>query len=210
MADNLKSLQSSITDDNNKNNNNLVGNNGNNGVAPPKNTTKKKNKSLNILRVALMLLRRRSSKPNAASVEVASKGMWNRLVASIRPLHVQSNHSPQHPQPIIVPSMPDATTLRASPSIDCFEDVKSSSASSVDGMSRYASAINLQELDQNNDDDDDNNDNDNQAEPKIDEDENADDMIDAKAEMFIAQFYEQMRRSNSDVRYLEMIKRSIR
>ncbi|XP_022998628.1 uncharacterized protein LOC111493213 [Cucurbita maxima] len=204
MADNLISLESSITDDNNKNNN-LVGNNGNNGVAPPKNTTTKKNKSLNILRVALMLLRRRSSKPNAASVEVASKGMWNRLVASIRPLHVQSNHSPQHPQPIIVPSFPDAT-LRTSPSIDCFEDVKSSSASSVDGMSRYASAINLQELDQNNEDD---NDNDNEAEPKMDEDENADDMIDAKAEMFIAQFYEQIRRSNSDVRYREMIKRSI-
>ena len=209
MADNLISLESSITDDNKNNNNNLVGNNdnnGNNGVAAPKNTTtKKKNKSLNILRVALMLLRRRSSKPNAASVEVASKGMWNRLVASIRPLHVQSNHSPQHPQPIIVPSMPNAT-LHASPSIDCFEDVKSSSASSVDGMSRYASAINLQEFDQNNDD---NNENDNQVEPKMDEDDNVDDMIDAKAEMFIARFYEQMRRSNSDVRYREMIKRSI-
>lgn len=103
---------------------------------------KKKKKSTNILKVALMLLRQRSRKPNvvvnnSAIVDhVGSKGMWNRLVGAMRPLHLQSDES------TTVPSLPAASTepplprLPSSPSLDNFEDVNSSS-SSVDGMSRF-------------------------------------------------------------------------
>lgn len=71
------------------------------------------------------------------------------------------------------------------------------SSSSGDSMSRYASAQNLQELDREggggNDDDC---------------DYGGDEMIDAKAEVFIAQFYEQMRlqRLDSINRYNQMMK----
>lgn len=73
---------------------------------------------------------------------------------------------------------------------------------------RYASAANLQDLDQNDGEDEEIN-NDKVSSNVDGEDE--DEMIDAKAEMFIAQFYEQMKlqRSESDIRYNEMIKRSI-
>lgn len=101
---------------------------------------KKKKKSVNILKVALMLLRRRSRKSNNnPALDVASKGMWNRLVGAMRPLHLQSDHAPPTLQ--VVPSLPATTEpapplLHSSPSVDSFEDV-SSSSSSVDSMSRY-------------------------------------------------------------------------
>ncbi|CAK9322284.1 unnamed protein product [Citrullus colocynthis] len=145
---------------------------------------KKKKKSVNILKVALMLLRRRSRKSNNnPALDVASKGMWNRFVGAMRPLHLQSDHAPPTLQ--VVPSL-SATTkpapplLHSSPSVDSFEDV-SSSSSSVDSMSRYASAVNLQDMDKNDEEES----NDEVFDNTNDEDE----MIDAKAEMYIAQFY---------------------
>ncbi|KAL0547528.1 hypothetical protein IC582_017466 [Cucumis melo] len=172
---------------------------------------KKKKRSTNILKVALKLLRQRSRKPNVtnvpAAIDVGSKGMWNRLVGAMRPLHLQSDES------TTIPSLPTSTDphpppplFPSSPSVDNFEDVNSSSSSSVDGMSRYASVDNLQALDQNDEEEEERN-NDKFYANMDGEDE----MIDAKAEMFIAQFYEQIKlqRSESDVRYNEMIKRSI-
>ncbi|XP_038906029.1 uncharacterized protein LOC120091932 [Benincasa hispida] len=169
---------------------------------------KKKKKSINILKVALMLLRRRSGKSKNPAVDVASKGMWNRLIGAMRPLHLQRDD--QSPPIQVVPSLPTTEPapplLHPSPSVDSFEDVNSSS-SSVDGMSsRYASAINLHELDQNDQDDENENSGKVYANMK-----GEDEMIDVKAEMFIAQFYVQMRlqRSDSDICYNEMIKKSI-
>ncbi|KAF3436516.1 hypothetical protein FNV43_RR23608 [Rhamnella rubrinervis] len=156
---------------------------------------KKRRGGVRLLKVALFMIRRRSEK--SKSVDVASRGLWKRLVGSMRPLHLQGN--PASPPPVIK-NEPNMT-----PRSELYEDVQlgphsprgaMSSASSEDGMSRYASAVNLQELDPTN------------GEDEID----GDDMIDAKAEEFIAQFYEQMklqRLDSVDRRYNEMIKRSI-
>lgn len=155
---------------------------------------KKRRGGVRLLKVALFMIRRRSEK--SKSVDVASRGLWKRLVGSMRPLHLQSNPSP----PPAIQTEPNMT-----PRSERYEDVQlgphspggaMSSSSSEDSMSRYASAVNLQELD-----------------PTNEEDENAgDDMIDAKAEEFIAQFYKQIklqRLDSVDRRYNEMIERSI-
>jgi hypothetical protein len=162
---------------------------------------KKKRGAINLIRVALFMLRRRSggnAKP--LEVEVASKGMWKKLVGSMRPLHLQHNQSP----PPSIMAVPEKT-------VEHFEDVfpqpvstrgqYSPSSSFGDSNSRYASAVNLQELDESSEDDDD----DDVA------DDGGDMMIDAKAEEFIAQFYEQMRlqRVDSFNRYNEMIARGM-
>ena len=78
--------------------------------------------------------------------------------------------------------------------VEYFEDLHSptyqsgasSSSSSEDGMSCYASAVNLQELNKDNDEDD-------------EYEDGGDEMIDAKAEEFIAQFYQQMKLQQMDL-----------
>lgn len=155
---------------------------------------KKRRGGVRLLKVALFMIRRRSEK--SKSVNMASRGLWKRLVGSMRPLHLQGNTPPA------IELEPNMT-----PRTERYEDVQfgpvsprgaASSSSSVDSMSRYASAVNLQELDPTNGDED--------------NEENGDDMIDAKAEQFIAQFYEQIklqRMDSADRRYNEMIQRSI-
>lgn len=158
-------------------------------------TVKKRRGGVRLLKVALFMIRSRSEK--SKSVDVVSRGLWKRLVGSMRPLHLQSNTLPP-------PAIRNELKMTP-PTSERYEDVQfgphspvgpMSSASSEDSMSRYASAVNLQELD-----------------PTNGEDENSgDDMIDAKAEEFIAHFYEQMklqRLDSVDRRYNEMIKRSI-
>lgn len=159
---------------------------------------KKRRGGMRLLKVALFMIRRRSEK--SKSVNMASRGLWKRLVGSMRPLHLQGN-TPA-PAPPAIEQEPNMT-----PKTELYEDVQfgpvsprgaASSSSSVDSMSRYASAVNLQELDPTNGDEDD--------------EEDGDEMIDAKAEQFIAQFYEQIklqRMDSADRRYNEMIQRSI-
>ncbi|XP_010259379.1 PREDICTED: uncharacterized protein LOC104598838 [Nelumbo nucifera] len=145
---------------------------------------KKKNGPLNLIKIALFMLRHRSAgKSNSVHVGVATKSLWKRLLGAMRllQLHHQSPLPPitiennpttveafqdVHPQPSSLPLPPKSTTLTPS--------------SSTDSMSRYASAQNLQELDRSEQDED-------------GDDDNGDEMIDAKAEEFIARFYEQMR-----------------
>lgn len=143
---------------------------------------------MQLIKVALYMLRRKSGKSKSIHVDVASKGMWKNVVGSMRPLHLQSNQSPPPsiealpmPKPVIE-LVDEVFTPPMSPSVA--NEASSSSASSEDSMSRYASAVNLQELDRCNDSDG--------------EDDgyggyDGDEMIDAKAEEFIARFYEQMR-----------------
>ncbi|XP_022155315.1 uncharacterized protein LOC111022447 [Momordica charantia] len=170
---------------------------------PRSNDSAKKKRNVNILKVVLMLVCRSPAKSNATNV--APKGMWKRLIDSMRPLHLQSNQSPE--QTLSLPSTAPKSPLHNSPSVENFEDVLSPSfspnivelsPSSIDNMSRYASAVNLQELDEDN----------NNGKANVND---GDEMIDAKAEVFIAQFYEQMRlqRSNSVLQYDQMIERSI-
>ncbi|EXB95705.1 hypothetical protein L484_007455 [Morus notabilis] len=203
---------------------------------PPEVATAKKKRrgAMQLIKVALFMLRRRSGKANSVNV-VASRGMWNRLVGSIRPLHLQNNGSPRqnsshNPKNSIIPEVQDQrnddvisniTSILQQPMSPAASSSYSSSASSGhDGMSSYASVGNLQDLESRYTSAVNLRDLDSSCEEEEEErecgyryDENGgDEMIDVKAEEFIAQFYEQMRlqRLNSiDRRYNEMIERSI-
>jgi len=147
---------------------------------------------MNFLRVALYMLRRKSGTKHTSNV-----GLWKKLLGSMRPLHLQSNdQSPPPPLPstaleimppplnVVVEHTEEAFTPPLSPAIH-------SSSSSVDGgMSQYASAVNLQELDRCDEEDED--------EEEVYADGLGDAMIDEKAEEFIAYFYEVMRLQNME------------
>lgn len=177
--------------------------------------SKKRRGALQMLMVALFMIRRRSGK--SKPVDATSRGMWNRLVGSMRPLHLQGNESPSTKEPAhtrsfsqkgydVVFHQQTSPTASSFSSTSFYEDGMSSRHASagnlqeLDTESRYASATNLQELDES-------------EENEIEYVENGgDEMIDVKADEFIAQFYQQMRlqRLNSiDRRYNEMMQRSI-
>lgn len=166
-------------------------NNSNNNNGSPK--PKKKRGALHLIRVAVYMLRNKSRKPKPAlPVDVASEGPWKKVLGSMRPLHLQSNESPRAPNDVVVvdtdmilknsnnnEQVEELFTPPLSPQVsgDC---ASSSAPSSEDGGSRYASAVNLQALDTSQD--------------GGEEHDNAGDhMIDAKAEEFIAQFYQQVK-----------------
>lgn len=141
------------------------------------------------------MIRRRQSKKQKASVDMGAdhKGLWRRLLGSVRPLHIHGNVSP--PTAARDTSLPPlkrkedfeealATPLPSHSTSPSSSSVSRTSRCSSFGTSQYASATNLEELDDNTDGDDDEN--------------GGDEMIDAKAEEFIAQFYEQMRRQRYD------------
>ncbi|MCD7453850.1 hypothetical protein HAX54_022346 [Datura stramonium] len=176
---------------NNNNNKSLVHDNIVN--QPQLTVTKKKKKGpFSFLRAASLKFRRRSvdlkqEKFSQDEVPPAdTKGEnWKKLVGCMRPLHLQDNQSPPSPHPLPPPS----------PSVESCEHFSSPyspslSTSSAGTMSQYASANNLQELFGENDDDDEEEEDPDQVFDAI----GADEMIDVKAENFIAQFYEQMRR----------------
>uniref|UniRef100_A0A5B7B9H1 Uncharacterized protein n=1 Tax=Davidia involucrata TaxID=16924 RepID=A0A5B7B9H1_DAVIN len=167
---------------------------------------KKKRSPFNLLKAALFMLGRKSK---SVHVEVASKGMLNKLVGSMRPLHLQDNQSPPPPPPPPPPLIPGSP----SPTIEPYEDVfpppmsphSSSASSSADSMSRYASATNLQELEIKAGgryasamnlkelDKELEGESDDESDDHWIDDKAGDEMIDAKAEEFIAHFYTQMR-----------------
>ncbi|XP_023004875.1 uncharacterized protein LOC111498054 [Cucurbita maxima] len=165
-------------------------------VEPSTDSGKAKKKSggvMKIFKVALLMLRRRSNKSKATVDTGSDKSVWRQLVGSMRPLHVQGNESP--PTISLPPLKPKKnleelpTTCSLSPSSpSSLLSFTRTSRSSSFGTSKYASAINLQELEGRNDDDNDKN--------VIEDDNGGDEMIDAKAEEFITQFYEQMRRQH--------------
>ncbi|KAL6179634.1 hypothetical protein ACLB2K_051147 [Fragaria x ananassa] len=159
---------------------------------------KKKRGGNQILQAAMFLLRRRPSKKNlkAPSVErVASKNAWKRLVGSMRPLHLQDNPSSPRSPPVFEIAAPSTPTGSEAGYEDVLPPPMSPAhatdfmprSSSEDSMqSRYASAVNLQELDRSEQDDD-------KSKGKgADVYGGEDEQIDAKAEEFIAQFYHQM------------------
>lgn len=153
---------------------------------------KKNRGAMHILKVALYMLRRKSGKSKTSiHVDVASKGPWKKVLGSIRPLHIQSNQSPpkydiEAPAPVIEQFEEVFTPNEASPS--------TTPCSSVDGMSQYSSALNLQELDVCTEEENEEEDN---VYMHYDEDV-GDEMIDAKAEEFISNFYEQMKIQQRD------------
>ncbi|KAL6968591.1 hypothetical protein U1Q18_034392, partial [Sarracenia purpurea var. burkii] len=97
---------------------------------------KKKASGFSLIKAAMLMVRGRpNAKPKPLPVKVASKGTLEKIVGSMRPLHLQDNQSP-----------PPSVQRSPLPSPDW------DSSSSVDSMSQYGSAINLQELDKGGDD----------------------------------------------------------
>ncbi|CAA2985576.1 uncharacterized protein LOC111394516 [Olea europaea var. sylvestris] len=152
---------------------------------------KKKRGAFSLLKSAVFMLRKSQNKKFAKSDKSkvdSSKGNWQKIVGSIRPLHLQEDNSPPPSNPSLSISTSverfDGLIRPASP----YSSVASSSASPISGgtMSQYASANNLQELDEEAGYDSD----------KVFDSLAGDEMIDAKAEEFIKQFYQQMRHQN--------------
>ncbi|XP_009592738.1 uncharacterized protein [Nicotiana tomentosiformis] len=191
-------------------------------------TRKKKKKPgvFGLFKAAMFVLRHRTKgKQKAAQVVVSStKGDWKKLVGSMRPLHLQDNNNSRTPSQTAAydycatTSSPsalscsgtmsqyasandlqalDVPAAAAAPSITdsmsqyaSSNDLQALEASTSSGtMSQYASANNLQELDDEEEEED---------PDQVFDAIGADDMIDAKAEEFILQFYQQMRRQNID------------
>lgn len=176
----------------------------------------KKRGSFNLFKAAMLMMTRKSGnnqkrKPSKGGKEIespqqkeqlqekgkelvvpSSKGEnWKTLVGSIRPLHVPDNKSPTITPSPTVENLDDLAGEGSSssfPSPSCCE------VSSNSSMSQYASATNLQDLDVDN--------NSTAADEKEEDPDEVfdaitgDDMIDAKAELFIAQFYQQMKLQN--------------
>ncbi|KAK3008120.1 hypothetical protein RJ639_014232 [Escallonia herrerae] len=153
---------------------------------------KKKRGAFSLLKAALFMLRQKpGEKSKSVQLEVASSGNWKKMLGSMRPLHLQDNPSPSPPPTQTPAAMPPPSVMV---NMEQFEDVLPSaspapSTSSAGTMSQYASANNLQELDKH---DDESEDEDDETDKEFD-DNAGDEMIDAKAEEFIAHFYEQMR-----------------
>ncbi|KAK7396941.1 hypothetical protein VNO78_18104 [Psophocarpus tetragonolobus] len=172
---------------------------------------KKKKGGILFLRVAVFMMRGRSKKPSVLQVDDdddKSKSIWRKIVGSMRPLHLQSTQSPRSF------SQPNTTFTSPSPTNDYVVEEEPYSPSPP--SSCYASAVGLNELVQNDED------NDKQetimegcecdGHVNVDAEPDGDEMIDAKAEDFIAQFYQEIRlqRLNSvDRLYVERSQRSL-
>ncbi|KAJ0053230.1 hypothetical protein Pint_00902 [Pistacia integerrima] len=156
---------------------------------------------VHFVRLALYMLRRKSKKSKASmEVDVSSTGPWTEVLASMRPLHAGSSQCPppSDEMPMSVPMIEKFEDVLTPPLSPAPTKTLAPPCESDDGMSQYASAQDLQELDTATtaDDNEENNDN------------GGDEMIDVKAEEFIAQFYEQMRIQN--VHYMNTHNRRLR
>jgi hypothetical protein len=161
-----------------------------NASYPPKRESKKKQ---GFFRSALVMIRNKQNeqlekdvvvKPVTETVEGPnSKENWTKIVGSIRPLHIPDSTSPTN--------VPKKKQLRAVRSVENFDDIYHpppsptySTASSGSGISQYASANDLYELEKLH----------SEVNDAFFDEHSADVMIDTKAEEFISRFYEQMRR----------------
>lgn len=159
---------------------------GNNGDKKKELEKKKKKKAgpFSFFRVALVALRsdnkKKSSLRKATSVVDMNDANWKKIVGSMRPLHLQDDKSPA-PSPGRSGTWDNLVYNHSHPP-------SSPSSSSVSTLSQYASASNLQALDDVGDEDED-------ADVAFDA-IRGDEMIDYKAEEFIAQFYHQMQMDN--------------
>ncbi|KAL4384250.1 hypothetical protein GQ457_15G021320 [Hibiscus cannabinus] len=144
---------------------------------------RKRPATLNVVKVALYMLHSKSSKLKSVQLNVVPKFSWKRLLGSLRPMHLQSNRSPSHiieatepgtglepEEAILAPSSPIAVSISSFYSIG---DIESPSNQDVHVTEPS------------------------EEECWFDDDGGGDEMIDAKAEEFIAQFYQQMRIQNS-------------
>ncbi|XP_057519036.1 uncharacterized protein LOC130799812 [Amaranthus tricolor] len=190
-------------------------NNENNHKKPPISKGKKKifKDHINIFKVALYMLKNKKGnkkKQLSSSISGVTNATLTNFVGKIRPLHYQSSIGGMSPPPPLDQAGWEATkVIQGTPANEAFEaspyhpkyaSSLSSSSSSRRGMSSYASAQSLYDLDDHNYNDDDQMEKIYDDDEDEDEDEDAyhdglegDEMIDFKADVFIAKFYKQMR-----------------
>ncbi|WJX79828.1 hypothetical protein P8452_62908 [Trifolium repens] len=205
-------------------------------------TRKKKSGPINVVRVALLMMRGSSPKKSSVTPKKSnvtdneSKNVWSKFVGSIRPLHLQGSRSPQSfsgrkfDQLITLPLSPSSSESTGGASVFTAEEEPFSPLQKSPSNSRYASAVGLNDLVQSvanspyasaiglNELVSSDEENERQEEIEEEEEEevavrgNGDETIDAKAEEFIAQFYQQMRLqrlNNVDRHYQERSERSL-
>ncbi|CAA0828246.1 Unknown protein [Striga hermonthica] len=158
---------------------------------------KKKSGAFGIFRAALLMMRKQSGprKPALKNTDFVMKdkdnvtlptnninstnNSWTQFVGSVRPLHLQETTQ--------VPPLKEEKNDEAVE----VESVAGSSSSRA--MSQYASASSLVDLDESSDDEDEDPD-------EVFDALTGDEMIDAKAEEFIAQFYKQIQLQKTTAR----------
>ncbi|KAL9659913.1 hypothetical protein QQ045_024723 [Rhodiola kirilowii] len=174
---------------------------------------KKKGQTASLFKAALLTLfgRRKATKSLQAEVVVlGDANSWVVLVGCMRPMNLHDKDSTlmldddaldnvetkksenmiNDEETVLVKNEEEAdVTTKLLTSSDA--PLSSSSSESTGGDSRYASALNLQELDKGASSDEEEEEDNEQF-----DDTQGDAMIDMKAEMFIAQFYAQMRIQN--------------
>ncbi|KAL6564139.1 hypothetical protein OROMI_015589 [Orobanche minor] len=149
---------------------------------------KKKSGAFGIFKAALFMMRKRRGDKSGAKPALAKQDStaanntnnanWTKLVGSVRPLHLQETSQSPPPPPIAVSV---AEKIR-----EMIPPASPSAASTSSGtMSKYASAASLLDLDNSSDDEEEDPD-------EVFDALTGDEMIDAKAEEFIAQFYKQI------------------
>lgn len=119
-------------------------------------TRKRNNGAMDVIRLALFMLRGRSKKKSLIPVDDKSTSIWRKIVGSIRPLHLQSNQSPplfsqsnsqKFDQPVILlPSSPPQSIGGGSVLTDFPAEEPFSPSPMSPANSCYASAIGLNEL----------------------------------------------------------------
>ncbi|XP_057733974.1 uncharacterized protein LOC130949202 [Arachis stenosperma] len=168
----------------------------------------KKQRSRNIFKVALSKMRGRSEKPKAIQVDDdgSKSNTWRKLVGSMRTLQMQDDAADYYSSAASSPSNPN---MVKSPSVDRFESFPNSPLSNFASSSRYSSAVGLDKLVEN----DESLTKEEDITKKHDDDHSdGDDMIDAKAEEFIAEFYLQMKLqkfNKMDPHYRKISQRSL-
>ncbi|XP_021768584.1 uncharacterized protein LOC110732904 [Chenopodium quinoa] len=161
---------------------------------------------MNVIKVVLYMLRRKSDKTGkklSPSLSTATNTSLTNFVGAFRPFHLQRDvggMTSSSPHPQILFSRHDDEVIEASPYHSKYDASSSSSSSSRSSssrgdMSRYASAQSLNDLDNVDEDSDE------EEGMMIDGDAyydglEGDEMIDDKADKFIAKFYQQMRLQN--------------
>ncbi|XP_028771162.1 uncharacterized protein LOC114728418 [Neltuma alba] len=148
---------------------------------------RKKRGPMYFIKVALFMIRGTSDKSKGLSAS-NSKSLWRKLVGSVRPLHLQlqqvAESEAKRPVP---PALTHQSPARSEFSEDSLLSPTAGSSTSA-SETPYASALGLSEMVQGE-----------HEEEAVDEsdsasdDGNGDKMIDAKAEEFIANFYNEMR-----------------
>ncbi|KAK7278204.1 hypothetical protein RJT34_23229 [Clitoria ternatea] len=169
----------------------------------------KKKGSKNFFTVALYMMRGRSRKTKVLPADEESKSVWRKLVGSMRPLHLQSNVSPP---PKTIVNHQQHMMITSSPLSNGYEGFESATdvtySPSLATSSRYASAVGLNEMVEEEEEES------GKEEVVVKEncyiDDDGDEMIDAKAEEFIAQFYQQMRMQDLDATNLHYRELSLR